>query len=244
MMQSTGLSLPLVFQHWLSLPASLPQAGDGLVPSLPTLLWYLLSPFFCKWSRKCLRLELFSGKFSLSLYFSSLAIPQFLLLSQVSSLRLPSGHSGQVPTLSSAACTCLFSPRLLVVDTSIWATSPLGIAVRHVICGCYFIFFPPGYVALWDSKTPYRPAGERISCCLQTSPLLRLSPQDRSLLSLFLSFIFCATSFRRQCAAFLGAWCPPPAFRRCFVVFAQGSNDLSMNLWGRKWSSRPIPLPS
>ena len=44
--------------------------------------------------------------------------------------------------------------------------------------------------------------------------LLRLPPQDGppslTLLSLFLSVIFCPTSFWRQWAAFLGAWCPPP----------------------------------
>ena len=58
-------------------------------------------------------------------------------------------------------------------------------------------------------------------------------PWDRSpfltLLSLFLSFIFCPTSFRRQWAAFPGALCPLPAFRCCFVKFVQRSNDLSMN---------------
>ena len=64
------------------------------------------------------------------------------------------------------------------------------------------------------------------------------------LLSLFLSFLFCPTSFRRQRAAFLGAWCPLPAFRSCFVEFSHRSNVLSMNLWGRKWSPRPIPPPS
>ena len=94
-----------------------------------------------------LRLELFMGKFSLSLlflifFFSSLAIPQFGLLSHVSSLRLPSGHSGPVLTLSNAAHATLFSPRLLVADASIWATSPLGVAIRRVMCGFYlFIFF-------------------------------------------------------------------------------------------------------
>ena len=64
-----------------------------------------------------------------------------------------------------------------------------------------------------------------------------------TLLSLFLSFIFCPTSFCREWAAFLGAWCPPPVFRNCFVEVAQHSNDLLMNLWERKWSPRPIPLP-
>ena len=79
-------------------------------------------------------------------------------------------------------------------------------------------------------------------------PLLRLPSRGGSpsltLLSLFLSFIFCPTSFRRQWAAFLGSWCPLPAFRRCFVEFAQHSNVLLMNLWGRKWSPCPVPPPS
>ena len=51
-------------------------------------------------------------------------------------------------------------------------------------------------------------------------------------------------SFWRQWAAFLDAWCPLPAFRSCFVEFSQCSNVLSKNLWGRKWSPHPIPLPS
>ena len=133
------------------LPASLSPAGDGLVRSLPALLWYLLSPLFCEWAWQCLRLELFVGKFSVSLSLS-LAIPLFGLLSHVSSLRLPSGHSGPVPTLNNAACTSLLSPHLVVADASIWATYLLGVAIRHVICGFYlFIYlfiFPPGYVAL------------------------------------------------------------------------------------------------
>ena len=56
---------------------------------------------------------------------------------------------------------------------------------------------------------------------------LRLPSQDGSLslplLSLFLSFVFFPTSFRRQWAAFLGAWCPLPAFRSCFMEFTQRS---------------------
>ena len=48
--------------------------------------------------------ELFAGMFSLSLslsffFYFFLAIPQFLLLSHISSLSLSSGHSGPVPTL-------------------------------------------------------------------------------------------------------------------------------------------------
>ena len=91
-------------------------------------------------------LEIFTAEFSF--FFSlSLAIPWFGLLSHVSSLRLPSGYSGLVLTLSNAAHASLFSPRLLVVDTSVWATSPLGAAVRRVISG-FYLFSSPGYVAL------------------------------------------------------------------------------------------------
>ena len=49
----------------------------------------------------------------------SLDIPQFKLLSHVSSLQWPSGHSGPVLTLSNAARSSPFSPHLLVVDASI-----------------------------------------------------------------------------------------------------------------------------
>ena len=59
---------------------------------------------------------------------------------------------------------------------------------------------------------------------------LRLLSQDRApslpLLSLFLSFVFCPITFQRKWAAFLGAWCPLPEFRSCFVEFVQRSNDL------------------
>ena len=142
----------------------------------------------------------------------------------------------------------MFSPCSLLVAMSVWATSPLGIVVRCVICGIFvFGFFPHSYVAFWDSKTPHRPTSERVSWCLETYPPSRLPPWNGSpsltLLSPFLSFIFCPTSFWRQWAAFLGAWCPLPVFRSCFVKFAQHSNVLSMNLWGRTWSPHPIPPP-
>ena len=123
-------------------------------------------------------------------------------------------------------------------STCWWQLRELGVAVKHVICRFCLFIFPSGYVTLWDSETPHRTAGERVSWCLETSRLLRLPSWDRSpsltLLSLFLSFIFCPTSFLRQWAAFLGAWCPLPVFRSCFVEFGQHSNVVSMNLWGEK----------
>ena len=66
--------------------------------------------------------------------FRVVAIPQSGLLAQVSSLRLPSGHSGPVLTLSNAARTSLPSPCLLVAGAGVCAASPLGVTVGHIIC--------------------------------------------------------------------------------------------------------------
>ena len=72
-----------------------------------------------------------------------------MLLSHVSSLRLSSGHSDLVLTLSMQPMPpCLTSS--LVVDASIWATSPLEVAVRRVFC-VWVCFPPPGYVALFQN---------------------------------------------------------------------------------------------
>ena len=121
----SGVRLPLTFRLWLSPVCLSASAGDGPAHSPLALLLNSLSPLFCKWAQACLRLKLFVGKFSfsLSLFFFfclslSLAIPQFGLLFQVSSLRLPSGHLGLVLTLSNAAWASLFNPRLLVAAAS------------------------------------------------------------------------------------------------------------------------------
>ena len=116
-----------------------------------------------------------------------------------------------------------------------------------VFCGFLFLFFIsfPSYVALWDS--PQTRLWEGFPLFGNFSSF-RLPPQNRSssltLLSLLLFFIFCPTSFPREWAAFLDAWCPPPAFRSCFGEVAQHSNDILMNLCRRKWSPRPILPPS
>ena len=100
--------------------ACLSLAGDGPVRSPLALL----SPLSCErawvsWVRA----------------FRGVAIPQSGLLSQASSLRLPSGHSGRVLTLSNTALSSLSCPCLLVGDASVWAAALLGVAVRHVIGG-------------------------------------------------------------------------------------------------------------
>ena len=129
----------------------------------------------------------------------SFAVPQFKSLSHKSSLRLPSGHSGPVLTLSNAVRSSPFCPHLLVADAGVWGTFLLGVAFRHVIYGFYLFFLPVRLPSEIQKLPPDLP--------VRGFPLLQLPSQDGSpslaLLSLFLSFIFCPTSFQRQWAAFL-----------------------------------------
>ena len=205
-------------------PLPLPPAsgGAGPVRSQLALLWTCSDPLFCK------RLAVCSGR----LIFSLFCCPQFKLESPRSSLRLPSGHSGPVLTVSNAARSSPFCPHLLVADVGVWGTFLLGVAFRHVICGFYLFSLPvrlPSEIWKLPSDPPVRGFPG-----VWNRPLLRLPSQNGSpslaLLSLFLSFIFCPTSFWRQWAAFLGTWCPLLVIRSCFVEFAQRSNVLSMNL--------------
>ena len=94
------------------LPALAACHWKGMVCSLLALL----SPLFCERAWRCLRL---------GLAFRVVIIPQSGLLAQVSLLRLHSGHSGQILTLSNAGHASLPSPRLLVMDAGGCAASPL-----------------------------------------------------------------------------------------------------------------------
>ena len=67
--------------------------------------------------------------------FSMVAILQSGLLSQVSCLRLPLGHSGPFLTLSNAAGASLTSPLLLLADASVSDASLLGVTIGHITCG-------------------------------------------------------------------------------------------------------------
>ena len=148
-MPSLRLRLPLAFRlrllHACLSASSRGHGGKRPACSQLALLWYSLNPLFCEPVRLCVSLEPFVGKFSVSFFSLSLAIPQFGMLSHVSSLRLSSGHSGPVRTLSTndAACASLSSPRSWVSDASVWATSLLGVAVRRIFSGfCVFSTLP------------------------------------------------------------------------------------------------------
>ena len=112
----------------------LPPASSGteLVCSLRALLWTCSDPLFCERPAVC------SGRLIISL---SLAVPQFKMVTQKSSLQLSSGHSGLVLSLSNAARSSPFCPHLLVADAGVWGTFLLGVVFRHLICG-FYLFFP------------------------------------------------------------------------------------------------------
>ena len=117
----------------------------------------------------------------------------------------------------SISSSCPFSPHLLVADASVWGTSLLGVAVRHVICGVFF--FSPGYVALQDSETPHRPAGERVSWCLETSSFKPPFPGrvsiPNSFVSLFVFYIFVLPPFEDNGLLF---WVPDVLCQHSEVV--------------------------
>ena len=99
--------------------------------------------------------------------------------------------------LSNATRSSLFSPHLLVADVRIWGTFLLGVAFRHVICGFYLL----SLLVRLPSEIRKHPPDPPVTGFpgVWKLPLLRLPSLDGSpsvtLLSLFLSFIFCSTSF-------------------------------------------------
>ena len=173
-------------------PSPLPPAssGAGQVRSQLALLWSCTVPLFCDRPAVC------SGRLVFSL---SLAIPQLQLLSHESSVQLCSGHLRLVLTLSSAACSSPFCPHLLVAKVGVWGTFLLGVAFMHLICA-FYLFFCPVRLPSEIRKLPPDPLVRGFPGVWKL-PLLILPSLDGflylALLSLFLSFIFCPTSFGR-----------------------------------------------
>ena len=118
--------------EFVPFPSPLPPASHGAGPvcSWLALLWTCSDPLFCIRPAVCSGWSIFSLSF---------AVPQFKLVSHKSSLRLPSGHSGLVLTLSNAALSSLFRPHLLVADASIWGYFSAGSCFEEQSVG--FIYF-------------------------------------------------------------------------------------------------------
>ena len=113
------------------------QWWDGPVFSWLALLWYSLNPLFYEQARLHLRLELCSGKLSLS-FFSLSGYPTVWVTLSCYLLQIVLRAFRPGPYPKDATCVSLFSPRLLLSDASIWATSLLGVTVRCVFC---FFFY-------------------------------------------------------------------------------------------------------
>ena len=214
-------SSPLPFGSGCCMPASLPLVGwrEEPVHCWIALLWYLRSPLFCEQVR--LSIRVFCGKV---LFFSSLEIPQFGLLSHFSSLRLSTGHSGPVLTLSTdcAACISLSSPCSLVAKASVWATSPLAVAFRHVFCGfCFyfvFSFFSWLCCPLRFQNSPQTHLWEGFLLFGNFSSFTTLSPEWVSVPKSFVSFCllyFVLPSFEQDGLPF---WVPGVLRQRSEVV--------------------------
>ena len=111
--------------------------GDGLVCSQLALLWCLCNPLFCEWASLRLRLELFAGKYSLSLFFSLSGYPTVWVAvsRELPQIVLRAFRPGPYPKQWS-----LYLP-VQRWRLSIWASSPLGVVVRGIFC-VLFCFFP------------------------------------------------------------------------------------------------------
>ena len=233
--------LPLCL--WLGGEDCMQLASSSLVFAQSFLLWAGQAPHY---------IRAFCRKVLSVFYFFSLAIPEFLLLSHISSLRLSSGHSGPVLTLSMQPATpcpaCTRWPWIwvsgLLLCWELWLGAySVGF---FVFCFCFCL----SSRLRWPLRFQNSPQTHRWECVLlfgNFSSFMTPSPGwitvPNSLVSLFVFYI-CPTYFWREWADFLGAWCPLPAFRSCLVEVTQHSNDLFINIWGRKWSSWPIPPPS
>ena len=131
--------------------------------------------------------------------FHGIAIPQSGLLSQVSSLRLPSGHSG--PVFMQYSLRLPAQPLLAVEDAGVYAASRCG--SYHWACSLWvltvylfsLLFMLPSVIPrlTTDSAVRVFPGVWKLLS------FLRFPSQDGSpslpLLFLFLSFIFFPTSF-------------------------------------------------
>ena len=109
-------------------PALCLRQGEGPVRNRLALLWCSLNSLFCERARLCL-IAFHEKVLSLSLFFFlSLAIPQFGLLSHLSSLRLSSGHSGPALTLSMQPAPPCSAPA-----RSCWQTRASGLLFPWVL---------------------------------------------------------------------------------------------------------------
>ena len=148
--------------------------------------------------------------------------------------------------------SCQSSPLLILLSWINHGSFQEGICwivicMREIPSLSCALIFSSCYVALCASKARHRFGSEKVSWCLESSLFKTPFPGRNSVPPSFASFfVFYIFSYllSKSWIAFLGAWCPLPAFRSCFVEFTRRLNALVMNLWGRKCSPCPTPPPS
>ena len=129
-----------------------------------------------------------------------------------------------------------------------WCMRASGVLLHwHLHLGMYAVclfVFSPSHVAIWDSK--HSPQTREWEGFLLFGNFSSFGTPSTGQVSVPNSFVFYILSYllSKKMDCLSGCWCPPPAFRSCFVEVAQHSNDLLVNLWGREWSPRPILPPS
>ena len=154
-MPSLGPKLPLAFQLWLSPGCLSASSGGGVGPQLASSP-LVFTQSFVLWAGQAVPqsfLRECSHSLSLSFFFFYffLAIPQFLLLSHISSLSLSSGHSGPVPTL------CIQPVPPCSAPARCWRMRATGLP--RVNFG-FFFFFP--LPVMLSSKIPKLPTGSLV----------------------------------------------------------------------------------
>ena len=147
-------------------------------------------------------------------------------------LRLPTQ-----PPLANGACRHLrcFSAGGVTVGLAM-CRFKLFIYFSSLLC-CPLCFQGSAQIRQWEGFLVFG------NFSLFKTPFLGRNSIPPSFVTFFVFYIF-SYLLSKTWVAFLGAWCPLPAFRSCFVEFTQRVNVLLMNLWGKKCSPHPTPPPS
>ena len=153
-MPSLWLRFPLAFQLWLS-PTCLSASSGGMDQPAASQLSSGIRSSLCSVSKPgCALGQSFSRESSLSRFYffplSGYPTVWVAISHQLPQIVLRAFRPGPQPKHATSAS--LFNPCSLVADASVWANSPLGVAVRCVfcvcVCVCVYVCFLPGYVVL------------------------------------------------------------------------------------------------
>ena len=110
----------------------------------------------------------------------------------------------------------------------------------------FFFFSSPCYVALWDSKTPHRPSGERVSWCLETSfktPSLGQFSVPNSFVSIFISYIL-SYLLSKTMGCLSGCLVSSASIQKLFCGICSAFKWSFHEFLGEKVSPCPIPPSS